>query len=70
VTILSKLKNKLIGALGGRPMTFEANMFYDHICGKKVNSYIDIYNRRWLATNRWGFFRVMSSFQSGDANGK
>lgn len=44
--------------LGGRPMTYIGQAFYDSIGGVQVNYYRDSLGRDWLATNRWALFRV------------
>jgi hypothetical protein len=49
--------------LNGRPMKLEGPAFRDFIGNEQVNYYIDRCNRRWMATNHWGWFRVLSSKQ-------
>lgn len=45
--------------LGGRPMfLMERGVFTDKFSGESVNRYLDLKGRLWLATNRWGWFRV------------
>jgi hypothetical protein len=52
------LKNLFYKITGGRPMTYLEQRFYDPIGNCQVNLYIDKFNRQWLATNRWAWFRV------------
>ena len=44
---------------GGRPMMLlERGVFTDIVSGESVNLYLDMKGRKWLATDRWGWFRV------------
>ena len=42
---------------GGRPMRFITFMFIDE-WDRRINYYIDAFDRRWMATSRWSNFRV------------
>lgn len=45
--------------LGGRPMVLlERNIFIDVISGEEVSRWLDKKGRVWMATNKWGWFRV------------
>ena len=44
--------------LGGRPMTYLGQAFYDQIGGVPVNYYRDSIGRYWMAEHRWALFRV------------
>jgi hypothetical protein len=53
------MKRLLIKLLGGRPMhLLRAHYFTDEVSGETVGLYRDQLGRRWMATNRWGWFRV------------
>lgn len=43
---------------GGRPMKRLSYRFTDHISGKCVYHYEDLYGRVWMATSSWALFRV------------
>lgn len=44
---------------GGRPMTIiDPHYFTDIVSGEAVMLCSDHFNRNWLATNKWGWFRV------------
>ena len=42
----------------GRPMDKIRFEFNDVVSGEKVYSFIDKFDRKWLATNKWSLFRV------------
>lgn len=44
--------------LGGRPMHLLKFAFTDIVSRESVYYYMDCYGRRWMAANRWGWFRV------------
>ena len=44
--------------LGGRPMKYENYAFTDVVSGERVNRYTDKFGRKWLANNKWSWFRV------------
>ncbi len=50
--------NLLNWITGGRPMTFVATCFVDVVSGRQVCLWRDRYNRLWMATNAWSWFRV------------
>lgn len=54
------LRRMMIRLLGGRPMTFERPAFTDRVTGQPVAYWTDKLGRRWMATGRWGWFRVES----------
>ena len=41
-------------------MTFERPAFTDQVTGQPVAYWTDKLGRRWMATSRWGWFRVES----------
>jgi hypothetical protein len=43
---------------GGRPMRRLGYGFIDRVSGETVSYYIDAFGRCWMATSRWGWFRV------------
>lgn len=43
---------------GGRPMTRGEYRFSEIFTGKPVYYFTDHYGRRWLATDKWAWFRV------------
>lgn len=50
---------------GGRPMRqVQSNLFYDVVSGRAVHLYKDKFGRYWMASNRWGFFRVAANKRS------
>lgn len=51
--------------LGGRPMTYLGQAFYDPIGGKPVNYYRDSIGRYWMAEHRWALFRVPVQMKGG-----
>lgn len=52
------LQRMIRALLGGRPMTFERHAFTDVVTGEAVGYWKDTAGRRWMATSRWGWFRV------------
>ena len=44
--------------LGGRPMHYIENLFYDYIGGIQVKHYVDTLGRHWMASGMWSWFRV------------
>lgn len=46
--------------LGGRPMQRIVYCFPDVVVHKPVYLWLDCYGRYWLATSKWGWFRVKS----------
>lgn len=52
------LQRMIRALLGGRPMTFERHAFTDGVTGEAVGYWKDTAGRRWMATSRWGWFRV------------
>ena len=46
--------------LDGRPMTYAGFAFTDIVSGVPVNYYRDTLGRKWMATSRWGWFRVLA----------
>lgn len=52
------LQRLILALLNGRPMTFERHAFTDRVTGQPVGYWKDTAGRRWMATSRWGWFRV------------
>lgn len=53
--------------LGGRPMTYIGQAFYDSIGGAQVNYYRDSLGRYWMAEHRWALFRVPAQLKGQQA---
>jgi hypothetical protein len=58
-TLLLNVSGYLLSMLiGGRPMRRVSLAFRDVVTGKYIYYWDDALGRKWLADNRWGWFRI------------